>query len=66
MRLGVSELVTTAREAVLNPSNPWSDSYPLSGIKESSTLLVRDIVTSLAAMQKGPRIIFTTAFNQYA
>ena len=65
--LGVSELVATAREAVLNPPNPWSGPrpHPLPGPEESSTLvnpgvllialLVLGIATSLAAMQKGQR-----------
>ena len=66
-RLRVPELVATAREAVLNPPNPWSGPrpHPLPGPEESSslanpgvlllTLLVLGIATSLAAMQKGQR-----------
>ena len=66
-RLGVPELVATAREAVLNPPNPWSGPrpHPLPGPEESAgllnpgvlliTLLVLGIATSLAAMQKGQR-----------
>ncbi|WP_210520153.1 sensor histidine kinase [Hymenobacter terricola] len=66
-RLGVPELVATAREAVLNPPNPWSGPrpHPLPGPEESSmlvnpgvlliSLLVLGIATSLAAMQKGQR-----------
>ena len=66
-RLGVPELVATAREAVLNPPNPWSGPrpHPLPGPEESGvllnpgvlliTLLVLGIATSLAAMQKGQR-----------
>jgi len=65
--LRVPELVATAREAVLNPPNPWSGPrpHPLPGPEESSafvnpgvlliTLLVLGIATSLAAMQKGQR-----------
>ena len=66
-RLGVPELVATAREAVLNPPNPWSGPrpHPQLGPEEGRplfntgvlliTLLVLGIVTSLAAMQKGQR-----------
>jgi two-component system LytT family sensor kinase len=66
-RLNVVELVATAREAVLNPPNPWSAPrpHPLPGPEESSalvnpgvlliTLLVLGIATSMAAMQKGQR-----------
>ena len=66
-RLGVPELVATAREAVLNPPNPWSGPrpHPLPGPEEGSALvnpgvllialLVLGIATSLAAMQKGQR-----------
>ncbi|WP_460502192.1 sensor histidine kinase, partial [Hymenobacter agri] len=57
----------TAREAVLNPPNPWSGPrpHPLPGPEENAplfntgvlliTLLVLGIATSLAAMQKGQR-----------
>ena len=67
LRLGVPELVATAREAVLNPPNPWSGPrpHPLPGPEENAplantgvlliTLLVLGIATSLAAMQKGQR-----------
>ncbi len=66
-RLGVPELVATAREAVLNPPNPWSGPrpHPLPGPEEGSALvnpgvlllalLVLGLATSLAAMQKGQR-----------
>ncbi|MGY3089063.1 two-component system LytT family sensor kinase [Hymenobacter sp. UYAg731] len=66
-RLGVPELVATAREAVLNPPNPWSGPrpHPQLGPDEGRplfntgvlliTLLVLGIATSLAAMQKGQR-----------
>jgi len=66
-RLGVPELVAKAREAVLNPPNPWSGPrpHPQLGPEEGRpllnsgvlliTLLVLGIVTSLAAMQKGQR-----------
>ena len=66
-RLGVPELVATAREAVLNPPNPWSGPrpHPLPGPEEGGalvnpgvlllSLLVLGIATSLAAMQKGQR-----------
>ena len=66
-RLHVPELVATAREAVLNPPNPWSGPrpHPLPGPEESNallnpgvlliTLLVVGVATSLAAMQKGQR-----------
>ena len=66
-RLGVPELVAAAREAVLNPPNPWSGPrpHPLPGPEESGALLspgvlllallVLGIATSLAAMQKGQR-----------
>ncbi|UOQ99026.1 sensor histidine kinase [Hymenobacter sp. 5317J-9] len=66
-RLHVPELVAAAREAVLNPPNPWSSPrpHPLTGPDEGSpvvntgvlliTLLVLGIATSLAAMQKGQR-----------
>ena len=65
--MGVPELVATAREAVLNPPNPWSGPrpHPQLGPDEGRplfntgvlliTLLVPGIVTSLAAMQKGQR-----------
>jgi hypothetical protein len=66
-RLGVPELVATAREAVLNPPNPWSGPrpHPQLGPDEGRplfntgvlliTLLVLGIATSLAAMQKSQR-----------
>ncbi|MBU6120744.1 sensor histidine kinase [Hymenobacter siberiensis] len=66
-RLGVPELISAAREAVLNPPNPWSAPrpYPVPGLEEGSpfvnsgvlllALLVLGIATSLAAMQKGQR-----------
>ena len=66
-RLRVPELVAAAREAVLNPPNPWSGPrpHPLPGPEERSpllspnvlllTLLVLGIASSLAAMQKGQR-----------
>ncbi|MFC6222719.1 sensor histidine kinase [Hymenobacter artigasi] len=66
-RLGVPELISAAREAVLNPPNPWSAPrpHPLPGLEEGSpfvnsgvlllALLVLGIATSLAAMQKGQR-----------
>ena len=66
-RLRVPELVATAREAVLNPPNPWSGPrpHPLPVPEQSSglvnpgvlllTLLVLGLATSLAAMQKGQR-----------
>ena len=59
------ELVAAAREAVLNPPNPWSGPrpHPLPGPAESSALLnpgvlliallVVGVATSLGAMQKG-------------
>ncbi|MDO7844782.1 histidine kinase [Hymenobacter sp. M29] len=66
-RLDVPELVATAREAVLNPPNPWSGPrpHPQLGPEEGRplfnsgvlliTLMVLGIATSLAAMQKGQR-----------
>ena len=66
-RLRVPELVAAAREAVLNPPNPWSGPrpHPLPGPEERSpllspnvlllSLLVLGIASSLAAMQKGQR-----------
>ena len=66
-RLDVPALVATAREAVLNPPNPWSGPrpHPQLGPEEGRplfntgvlliTLLVLGIATSLAAMQKGQR-----------
>jgi len=66
-RLGVPELVATAREAVLNPPNPWSGPrpHPQLGPEDGRplvntgvlliTLLVLGIATSLAAMQKSQR-----------
>ena len=59
--------MTTAREAVLNPPNPWSGPrpHPLPGPEKGRplvntgvlliTLLMLGIATSLAAIQKGQR-----------
>ena len=66
-RLGVPALLAAAREAVLNPPNPWSGPRPnpLPGTEENTTLvkpgvllltlLVLGIATILAALQKGQR-----------